>query len=221
MKYVLFLLGLFITTQFFGQAQVLPKLSELDSAEVKVKPGKGDGKNTTITYISYVRTPYGIDTIERKSPPLDSSQVLGTAKEAYDNILGYHRRAADATFNVWQQFQLQKGVGVNQTLLKKLTKERYEDLVWKDLGRSFVGTWHLFESDKEYTEFVVESDGTVKLNIAQPKTTKKVADPKFEILADVRVVVSDIVQGKPITFDFVGPGLFWNLQTGYLLQKVQ
>lgn len=210
MKYLILILSL--TFSSFVTAQVLPSFAELDSADVKIK-GKGAGKSATITYVSYVKTGAGVDTIRRKSSALDSLQLIAAAQEAYVNSVRYYQRAADATFNVWQQIQFAKALETNQKLLKTLTKEKHETFAWRDFGKGFVGNWRLYTSDKEFIAFTVESDGSVKVN-GQAKPSAK-----FEVLADVRVVVSDVAKGKPVVFDFVGTGLFWNLQTGYSLQK--
>lgn len=216
MRVLILILGVLFSSLAIGQ--VLPSFTELDSVDVKLK-GKGVGKSVTITYVSYVKTAVGVDTIRRKSAVLDSVQLASAAQEAYVNAVGYFRRAADATFNVWQQVQFSKALKTNQKLFKALSGDQFESETWREFGRLFVGDWRLFTSDKEFIAFTLESDGVVKITSGTPKG--KVAVPKFEVLADVRVVVSDVAQGKPVVFDFVGQGLFWNLQTGYLLQKVR
>lgn len=214
----LFVLFCFLLTSVlaFGQ-KILPSFSELDSVDVKIR-GKGTGKTTAITYVSYVKTAYGVDTIRRKSPALDSLQSIEAAKEAFDNALRYYQRAADATFNVWQQIQLAKALNTSQKLFKTLSKEGYESVTWSAFGKQFVGNWQVVVSDTEFTNISVELDGTVKVLSGTPRN--KPAIPKFDVLADVRVVVSNVVQGKPIVFDFVGQGLYWSLATGYYLQRM-
>lgn len=221
MRFILFFIALacscMLEAQNQSQDKVLPSFTELDSVDVKVR-GKGAGKNATITYVSYVKTGYGVDTVRRKSPALDSLKLIVAAKEAYDNALGYYRRASDATFNVWQQIQFARALETNQKLFKSLSKDQYEAVTWSQFGRQFVGNWRISTTATEYVDFSVELDGTVKLTSASPKN--KTATPKFDVLADVRVVVSNVAKGKPVTFDFVAQGLFWSMQTGYFLQRM-
>lgn len=215
MKYLMLIFSMLVSVLAFGQ--VLPSPNEVDSIDVDVKPK--NGKGARLTYFKEINTPFGKDVSTRKSPELDSVQIDRLLSEAYLHVLGYNRRAADATASVWSQVQAGKGVDSYKALFKKLKRGQYEDHTWQEFGRAFVGDWLFYTSDKDYVSFTLESDGTVKLTSSQPKS--KATTPRFDILADVRVVVDGVVSGKPVVFDFVAQGLFWNLQTGYLLQKVK
>lgn len=215
MRLFILLLSLATSSLLFGQ--VLPAPNEVDSIVVDVKPGKGKGAQ--LTYLKEIKTSLGKDISSRKSPELDSVQVDILLSEAYLHVLGYNRRAADATASVWSQVQAGKGVDSYKALFKKLNRLQYEYYTWQEFGKAFMGDWRFYTSDKEFIAFTLESDGSVKITSGQPKN--KTATPKFNVLADVRVVVADVAPGKPVVFDFVGQGLFWNLQTGYFLQKVR
>jgi len=223
MKYLFFILSFACCTALSAQV-FLPSTQALDSVDViKIKPGAGSNeKATRIRYVSYTKTPFGIDTSSRLSPPLDSTQLETVADEAANHIFQYYQRAADATYNVYTQIQRKKGTDSYEKIFSNIRAKKYEDVLWERLKDQLRGKWVLIVSDKELIPFEVNDEGKVTIeDAATPKSTKKNKEPSFKPLADVRIVVSGIVNGnKDIAFDFVARDLYWNIETGYFLQKL-